>query len=325
MDNPSPLHGIRKRPSMYIGDTTSRGLHQIFNELLDNSIDQFLAGKATTVQTKISGSQLEFSDDGPGLPFDQDHESGQSMALRYLTELRCHTPTADGHAPHVHIGGWGCGLRIVTALSESCVVTSSKNGQVWQQKFNRGIENGPPTLTNETTKNGTSYRLTIDRELFSDDWDATHIDRRLTEAAYLFPGLRVKTPTLELCANRGLADWAVARAGSLPALNPGRAWWVNELFGDIHIQAALAGNTDGETQWGAFANAGTSHEQGSHLDAFKQVVGEYQLKPAIGLIHVIMQNPQFAGPTKTKLDMPEIVDPIYEALRPNLQQFAASL
>ena len=112
---------------MYIGDTTVRGLHHIFDELLDNSIDQFLAGNATAVTASTTGSTLKFSDDGPGLPFDEPCENADSLATYYLTEVRRNSPTADGHTPHIHLGGWGCGLRIVTALTEKCHVTSVRN------------------------------------------------------------------------------------------------------------------------------------------------------------------------------------------------------
>jgi DNA gyrase subunit B len=140
------LEHLRRRPAMYIGDTAARGLHHLFDELLDNSIDQFLAKQATAVNVSTSGPTLVFSDDGPGLPFDEPGHRSESLAHKYLTQIRRDLPIADGHTPHVHIGGWGCGLRVVSALTATCEVTSSRNGVVWRQAFSKGIECGPPHI-----------------------------------------------------------------------------------------------------------------------------------------------------------------------------------
>ena len=126
MEEWTELEHIRKRPAMYIGDTKARGLRHLFDELLDNSIDRFLAGELTSVRASTNGSTLEFSDDGPGLPFDVACKDAESLATRYLVKFRRDAPTADGHTPHIHLGGWGCGLRIVTGLTAKCEVTSRR-------------------------------------------------------------------------------------------------------------------------------------------------------------------------------------------------------
>ena len=322
MDDLTVLEQIRKRPAMYIGGTDIRGLHHLVDELLDNSIDQFLANKASCVRVEVDGTQLKFVDDGPGLPFDVPHESGVSLAMHYLTEVRRSLPTADGHTPHVHLGGWGCGLRIVTALTDFCEVTSWKNDRVWRQSFTKGVEDAPAKVVGHTAGCGTIFRLSVDRSLFACDWSAERIDDRLSNAAYLFPGLRVESPTLNLCATRGLADMAAKLAAEDKASALDQVWWFNDLHGDIHIQAALAGCTEGKTRWGAYANGNSTVENGSHLTALKRVVSACRLKPAVAMIHVIMRNPRFAGPTRAKLDVPEIISPIYQALEPDLARFS---
>lgn len=323
MEDLTDLEHMRKCPSMYIGDTTVRGLHHLFNELLDNSIDQFLANQATSVNVSISGSTLVFADDGPGLPFDEPGRGSESLAYEYLTQIRRNLPTADGHTPHIHMGGWGCGLRIVTALTATCEVMSSRKGIVWRQAFSKGVECGPPQIVQTPLNGGTTFQLTIDRELFSVDWCQQQIDNRLKDAAYLFPGFRVETPTLQFIAPRGLADLASKIAAETGANNADRVWWFNGSTDELHIQAAMAG-TDSETDWRAFANGSTSIEKGTHLTALKRVVAAYKVKPAIALIHVIMRNPRFAGPTRTKLDVSEIVSPIYQALKPSLKAFVSN-
>lgn len=314
------LEHIRLRPGMYIGCTTSRGLHHLFHELLDNSIDQFLGGKATFVYSATTGDKLYFRDDGPGLPFDQPGPGSDSLATHYLTQIRRGTPTADGHTPHIHMGGWGCGLRIVTALTEACTVTSWRHHNRWQQTFSRGIKDGPPDTVSQGEMRGTEFRLTIDRDLFLNDWCQQRIDQRLMDAAFLFPGFRVGSPNLDFVASQGLADLAANIAVKNGCENVDRVWWFNETFDDLHIQAALAGTSD-ETDWRCFANGSTSIESGTHLTALKRVVSACKIKPVIAMIHVILRSPRFAGPTRTKLDVPEIVSPIYRALKPNLKAF----
>ena len=102
-DQLSDLEHIRKRPGMYIGDTMSRGLHHLMIELVDNVVDQFLASRATTLRIRWDDTKLTVGDDGAGLPFDVKHESGQSLATLYMTDLRRQSPTADGHTPHIHL------------------------------------------------------------------------------------------------------------------------------------------------------------------------------------------------------------------------------
>jgi len=324
MDDLTDLEHIRKRPSRYIGDTTVRGLHHLFDELLDNSIDPFLANRVTSVAASTSGSTLEFSDDGPGLPFDERRSNTESLATYYLTEIRRDSPTADGHTPHIHLGGWGCGLRIVTALTETCVVSSRRNKNLWQQSFSKGLADGPATVTSQNGDRGTTFRLGIDREFFSVDWCQDRIDQRLQDAAYLFPGLCVESPNRQFIAERGLADLASKIANKADSSNADKVWWFNESTDDMHIQAAIAGTIDGDTQWRAFANGSASVENGTHLTAFKKVVAACKIKPAIALIHVVMRNPRFVGPTRTKLDVPEILLPIYDALKPSLTEFVSN-
>ena len=323
MDDLTDLEHIRKRPGMYIGDTAERGLHHIFDELLDNSIDQFLAGNATSVTASTDGSSLEFADDGPGLPFDLPSKNTDSLATHYLTVIRRNSPTADGHSPHVHLGGWGCGLRIVTALTETCNVTSFREGSIWRQSFTKGIPDAPAGVVSRLNAPGTTFRLTVDRELFSSDWSQQRLDCRLRDAAYLFPGFRVASPNFQFVAPKGLADMATEYVAKLGATDADHVWWFDDSTDEMLIQASVAGTTDSETQWRAFANGSTSIEKGTHLTALKRVVAACKIKPAIALVHVVMNNPRFAGPTRTKLDVPEILSPIYDALKPSLAEFVS--
>src|SRR5690606_13452339 len=122
-----------------------------------------------------------------------------------------------------------------------------------RQAFSRGIPDGPPQIVAQSGKRGTTFRLAVDRNVFSADWSQQVIDQQLMEAAYLFPGLRVESPNLRFSASRGLAELAVKIAYERRSPNADRVWWFNESTDDLHIQAAIAG-TDSNTEWRAFAN-----------------------------------------------------------------------
>ncbi|MEM8734968.1 MAG: hypothetical protein AAGG44_12130 [Planctomycetota bacterium] len=299
---------------------TLAGLGTIFR-----SSDEFLAGNSTKITAATDGMSLVFSDNGPGLPFDQPCENADSLATRYLTEFRRNAPTADGHTPHVHLGGWGCGLRVVTALTETCMVSSYRNGSVWSQSFTRGIPDASAKVVSQDRAVGTTFRLTVDREIFSHDWSQHRLDRRLRDAAYLFPGFRVTSPTLDFVAPNGLADMAAEYITKICPRDAERVWWFNSSTKEMLIQASVAGRTDGATEWRAFANGSTSVEKGTHLTALKRVVAACKIQPAIASIHVVMNNPRFAGPTRTKLDVPEILSPIYQAIKPSLAEFVSGV
>ena len=134
----SHLEAIRKRPGMYFGDLEHGGANHVICELVANSIDQFLAGVASYVKVDIEGDRICVSDDGSGLPFDQPSEEVDiSLAEHYLTQYH-QTPTADGHAPHVHVGCSGIGLVAVTAVSVALQITSANGKAVWQQTYQQG-------------------------------------------------------------------------------------------------------------------------------------------------------------------------------------------
>lgn len=301
---------------MYVGNRGLWGLHQLFRELLDNTIDQFLAGKCTTVRVSLHGDQLKFYDDGPGLPFEIPHKSGEPLATHYLKSwVRLSQPIAYRNTPHFHVGG----LFVVAGLTRTCQIDSWRHGKLWRQSFTSGREDGRAEVVEAPENIGTTYRITIEREVFDADWRIDMIEQQLQTAAYLFPGLRVQTPTMNFVAGRGLADWA---ATLTPSREP--MWWINQRFGDLHIQAAILGRRAKATHWRTFANGNQTLENGAHLTAFKRALSYCKLKPAVGMIHVIMENPRFAGPTRSRLHAPELFSPIYQALKPELQRFSES-
>lgn len=306
---------------MYIGDVGSRGLHHIFDELLDNSIDQFMAGTLTTVRVSISDGTLEFSDDGPGLPFNKTTSDGESLALKYLTELRLDSPTADGHAPHIHLGGWGIGLPVVTALTGYCHVNCMVENEHWQLVFVRGVPQGQPRRLPHARARGTSYRLKVDHELFESTWSPEQIKARLKLATYLIPGLRALFQDTEMIAKGGLADFAKELLPNSQSTDP--IFSLQRSTRDFILQVAIAGRAHKKCDERSFVNGNQTIDGGSHLTTLRSLLLSLKLTPAVALIHVVMKQPRFSGPSLDQLDAPEIAPIIKELLLPSLSEFAS--
>ncbi len=325
MDAPmSDIEHVRKRPSMYIGDTTWRGLHHLVTELVDNSIDQFLAGKASFVKVEFDGEVAAVSDDGEGLPIDVPHESGDSLLEHYLKNIRRTRPTADGHTPHVHIHGYGCGLFIVGALTSELVIESWRSGELWEVRSSRGMIQQSAKAIDQGNGKGTCIRLVADSRIFPDiQWNASWMTGKLAEVASLFPGFRVETGNEMFHDARGLADWCDRLASEKGEATDKPSFWMNEKFDDFYVQAAASGATDGETEFKVFANGNTCHEGGTHLKALRQTLENVDWKPSAAMLHLILDSPEFAGPTRAKLGMDHMLTPICDAIRPGFEAYCS--
>lgn len=310
--------GIRKRPAMYIGGTDSRGLNQLVIELLDNAADQFLAGRATQFDVQIDGRLAQISDDGPGLPFDVPYDTAVSLAEHYLTSIH-NKPTADGHAPHVHSNGSGLGMCIVAALTDHLVIDSWRNGQHWQQTYWQGEPTGRPNVSERGAITGTTFCLSPDPLIFKDrSFDLNALRRQFRITSHLLPGFRLTLQEESFYAPEGLAEWCAAIVGRHHQTPP---LTVNCRVGDYHVQAAAAGVAAKETEWHSFANGFETVLGGTHLAAFKRLLGYQWWKPAAALLHVTMMTPRYAGPTRGGLDVPEIYAPMKQALSSAIRDY----
>lgn len=301
--------GIRKRPSMYIGDTRTRGLHHLLFELIDNVADQFLAGTASEVSVQADENSILVSDDGPGLPFDEKAESGVPLATEYLTTIH-RRATADAHTPHLHFAGFGCGLSVLTALSEQTTIRSWRNGRRWELTFCRGEPAGQAIVIESGEGRGTTIQFRPDPGIFGDYWiDESELDAQLKVVSHLLPGFRVMFNGNLLYSQNGLADWCSEFADS----ESSSPMSVQMKLDDFEVQAAAIGSAE-ETKWISFANGNRTVEGGTHLTAFKQVINRFGWKPAVAMIHVTLHSPEFAGPTRARLVAPKIQTPIEQAL-----------
>ncbi|MFT5354754.1 MAG: DNA gyrase subunit B [Polyangiales bacterium] len=188
MEDLDTIDAIRKRPGMYIGDPhDGSGLHQTLMEVLANSLDQHFAGKLARIDVALtSDGGIVVTDDGEGISTKAD-EHGVSFLERVFTEMH-DTPTADGHAPHIHLLSLGLGLCTVCAVSRTLTVTTGSGPRV-RQEFAQGRALGPAVVV-DSSETGTCVEWVPDPEVFSTmPWNPTKIAQRLRDITHLAPGL----------------------------------------------------------------------------------------------------------------------------------------
>jgi len=341
-DKLSDLEHIRKRPGMYIGGTKLQGLHHLPGELIGNSIDEFLRGRATRVAVSVNDGVVTVTDDGSGLPFDQPStQDADSLVCDYFTNFH-RTPSVDSHAPHVHFHSpMGVGLVVVNALSEFMTVESWTDGKLYRQAYSRGAPTSSaeqsegsdvePFFPNaDGSKRGTRITYKADPEIFGERLtDGSYLRSRMFDAAHLHPGIVIELQNERFHAPGGLGD--LVRFNSFSPTSG--CFVLNTVHDEIAIHAAASGKQPkrfdefaqaNETQWTTWANGvqtAYSKTSGTHQDAFDEALKSVGWQPRIAMIHVVMHEPKYAGPTKTKLDVPEKKQAMIDALTTALEKY----
>ena len=329
------LEAVRKRPSMYIGSTGSRGLHHLVYEVVDNSIDECLAGYCANIWVKLhEDKSVTVIDDGRGIPvgiIGKYKKPAVEVVLTYL-----HAGGKFGGAAYKVSGGLhGVGLSVVNALSKDLRVDVGHDGKVYRQHYKRGVPADKLTVVNETTKTGTIVQFLADDKIFESlDYKTDIIGQHMRELAFLNKGLTItvvderETPPVEQVYkyDGGIVDFVkFLNANKNPVHND-----VVHFEGKNHdseVDVAMQYNDGYAESIFAFANNINTHEGGTHLVGFKaaltRVVNDYARTKGFikekednlsgedvreGLTAVInlrIMEPQFEGQTKTKLGNPE--------------------
>ncbi|MGE3520732.1 MAG: DNA topoisomerase (ATP-hydrolyzing) subunit B, partial [Vicinamibacterales bacterium] len=327
------LEAVRKRPAMYIGSTGPAGLHHLVYEIVDNAIDEALAGYCDQVNVTlhIDGS-VTVVDNGRGIPVDR-HESGKSAAEVVLTVLHA-GGKFENSAYKVSGGLHGVGLSVVNALSETLDVEIWRNGHVYQQSYQRGAPSGELEMTGTTKRRGTKVTFKPDTQIFETTvFSFDTLAQRLRELAFLNGGILVTLDderdgkSHKFHYDGGIVSFVQHLNKNKAAVNEKPIYMRGDRDG-IDAEIALQWN-DGyaETVY-SFANNINTHEGGTHLSGFRaaltRTINAYasrnnlakDLKESVSgddiregltaVISVKIPHPQFEGQTKTKLGNTEV-------------------
>ena len=343
------LDPVRKRPGMYIGSTGTRGLHQLVNEVVDNAVDEALAGRNDRVEVTLHpDNSVTVRDWGSGIPVDVMKDQGLPALTVVLTKL--HAGGKFGQGGYKVSGGLhGVGVSVVNALSEWLVAEVQRDGKIYRQEFARGEPVGKMQTTGVSQETGTTISFLPDAEVFEElELSADTLKQRLREMAFLTKGLmvvltdeRAGGDSVTFHYEGGIRDFVA---------------YTNEAKDPIHKHivyfegANEQGNVEVAMQWNnsyqesvfSFANNINTHEGGSHLSGFKGALtstlnryardkslikkdealdGEDVREGLAGVISVKLEDPQFEGQTKTKLGNPWVRGLVEQTVNQKLAEF----
>ncbi|WP_340099792.1 DNA topoisomerase (ATP-hydrolyzing) subunit B [Salinibaculum salinum] len=335
------LQAVRKRPAMYIGSTDSRGLHHLVYEVVDNSIDEALAGHCDTIEVTIhEDNSISVSDDGRGIPVDMHEEHGKPAVEVIMTILHA-GGKFDSKSYQVSGGLHGVGVSVVNALSKWLEVEIKRDGAVWKQRFDHGepeyeLERVRDMEPDEET--GTEIRFWPDDEIFeTTDYVFSTLVSRLRELAFLNSGVKI-TLTDERDSNEEQFQYSGGIREFVEFLNETKTHLHEDVIyfddeeeiseGVVQVEVAMQATDELQGSIHAFANNINTREGGTHLTGFKtaltRIINDYAKENGLlrdlddtlkgndireGLTAVLSvkhPDPQFEGQTKTKLGNSEV-------------------
>ena len=326
------LEAVRKRPGMYIGDTGTRGFHHLVFEIIDNSVDEALAGFCKKIVVTLhTDDNITIQDDGRGIPIDV-HGDKKSALEVVMTELHA-GGKFDGSSYKISGGLHGVGASVVNALSSTCDVEVSRNGFVWKQSYAKGKPRGSLEKLSSTEKTGTRTTFSPDREIFEDPslrFQFSILSARFRELAFLNPGLEIRIKderTNEeecFCYEKGVEDFIHFINQTRTPLHPEVLSFKGEKK-DVRLQIALQWNDGYSESIYTYCNNINTVDGGVHLvglrsaltRAVNQYAQEHSLLKDLGknasldgedireglaaIVSIQVPEPQFEGQTKTKL------------------------
>ncbi len=324
------LEGVRRRPAMYIGDTSKRGLHHLIFEVVDNSIDEALAGYCKNIEVLLKeGGVVVVRDDGRGIPVGIHSKTGKS-ALELVSTVLHAGGKFEKKAYQVSGGLHGVGLSVVNALSEWMEIEVHRDGGIFRQRYAYGKPTSPVEKIGESPHNGTTVRFKPDMTIFTAELDFDYLRDRLRELAFLNGGVKISARD-EVSNEEEVFKYDGGIASFVEYLNRARKplhppYRYGKKIGEVEVEYAIQYTENFSPMVHSFVNSINTIEGGTHLVGFKAAVtralneylkdekalketklsGEDVLEGLTAIISVKMGEPQFEGQTKTKLGNDEV-------------------
>jgi DNA gyrase subunit B len=346
------LEAVRKRPGMYIGSTGPRGLHHLVYEVVDNSVDEAIAGHAKRVTVTLHpDNSCTVVDDGRGIPVDKMKKAKNKPAAEVvLTTLHAGGKFGDGGGYKVSGGLHGVGVSVVNALSERLDLEIWRDGAVWTQSYERGKPLAKLKKGRAVKTTGTTITFVPDTEIFEDiEFDFDILAERLRETAFLTRGLKVELVDergagrrVEFLYKGGIADFVKHLNETKDPLHRKIIFFEGENQ-DGQVEVALQWNSSYQESTFSFANNINTHEGGTHLSGFRSALtrtlnavarnrnllkekddnlsGEDVREGLTAVVSVKLADPQFEGQTKGKLGNPPIEGLVKEVVNRQLGHF----
>ncbi len=338
------LQAVRLRPGMYVGSTGKRGLHHLVYEIVDNSIDEVLAGYCSRIRVKLcADGSVEVEDDGRGIPVDIHQETKKSALEVVMTTL--HAGGKFSKDTYKVSGGLhGVGASVVNALSEYLRIWVYRDGKIYYQEYTRGAPLEEVKVIGTTNKTGTLVRFKPDPEIFSvREFDADIIENRLRELAFLNSNVTIEFEDETERTKKtfhykgGISEFVRFLTKSTKALHD-----VIHIMGEYNgtrVEISMVYSSSYSQQILSYANNIRTVDDGTHVTAFKSAItrllNEYARSMGVlkkeesfqgddvregltAVISVFLKNPEFEGQTKSRLGNEEVVEAVSKVLRSNL-------
>ena len=350
------MEHVRKRPSMYVGDVGARGLHHLVHEVVDNSIDEAMAGYCDTIEVWINeDNSISVKDNGRGIPVDMHKKEGVSALEVVMTKIGA-GGKFDKNSYKVSGGLHGVGVSVVCALSEKLKATVYRDGKVWEQEYERGQSMYPVKSVGKTDERGTLVTFKPDSEIFNItlEYNYDTLASRLRELSYLNKGIsiyftdkRQKDENGEFVrekfySDEGLKEFIRFLDENREPIISGVIAMEGEKNG-VPVEVAMVYNTSYNENLHSYVNNINTHEGGTHLSGFRRgltstlkkyadasgmldklkfdISGDDFREGLTAIISVKVAEPQFEGQTKTKLGNRDVTSAVSQAVSEMLENY----